>query len=147
MLKHRKKGEKREKGQAMVEFALILPLLILLLCGIIDFGWIFGNQLILNNAVREAARNSAINFDESKLPSDAFNFALVYDVLESRTDNIMDIGDMVIPVPTVPIPTKPGDTIKVSASYPLPILTPVLSTILGGSKTIQIHAQSSMRLE
>jgi uncharacterized protein (UPF0333 family) len=39
-----KRIAKNEKGQAMVEFALIVPLLILLLCGIIDFGWIFGNQ-------------------------------------------------------------------------------------------------------
>lgn len=138
MLKNRKKGE---KGQAMVEFALILPLLILLLCGILDFGWIFGNQLTLNNAVREAARNTSINFDETKAPSDAFNYALAYDVISSRTGGVLDIDNM-----TIPVPTQTGDTITVSASYPLQILTPFLSTILG-SDIFQIDAETSMRLE
>ena len=45
-----------EKGQAMVEFALVLPLLLTLLCGIIDFGWLYYNQITLNNAAREGAR-------------------------------------------------------------------------------------------
>jgi len=31
---------KNEKGQAFVEFAIVLPLLLMILCGIIDYGWI-----------------------------------------------------------------------------------------------------------
>ena len=47
---------KSEEGQAMVEFAIALPLLLLILCGIIDFGWLFYNQLNVDNTSREAAR-------------------------------------------------------------------------------------------
>lgn len=39
------KRDRKEDGQAMVEFALILPIFLLILCGIIDFGWLFYNQL------------------------------------------------------------------------------------------------------
>lgn len=58
-----KKRFKSEKGQAMVEFALILPILLLIICGIIDFGWMFYNQLSLDNACREGARYSVVNSD------------------------------------------------------------------------------------
>ena len=54
---------KSEKGQAMVEFALVLPLLLILLCGIIDFGWLYYNQITLNNAAREGARYAVIYYD------------------------------------------------------------------------------------
>ena len=52
-----------EKGQAMVEFALVLPFLLALLCGIIDFGWLYYNQITLNNAAREGARYAVIHYD------------------------------------------------------------------------------------
>ena len=51
---------KKEKGQAMVEFALVLPILIGLICGIIDFGWLFYNYLSLQNACREGARRACV---------------------------------------------------------------------------------------
>jgi hypothetical protein len=51
----------REAGAVGVEFALILPLLLTLLFGIIDYGWWFGETLGLRSAVREAARLGAVN--------------------------------------------------------------------------------------
>ncbi|OGO89260.1 MAG: hypothetical protein A2Y15_09870 [Clostridiales bacterium GWF2_36_10] len=50
---------KDEDGQAVVEFAIIAPILLLILCGIIDFGWIFSAQLATNNCAREGARYAA----------------------------------------------------------------------------------------
>ena len=50
---------KRIKGQTMVEFALALPLLLLLIFGIIEFGLIFAAWLTIENAARQAARYAA----------------------------------------------------------------------------------------
>ena len=47
---------RRERGAAAVEFALIFPLLFLLVAGIIDFGRFFFSQIQLTNAAREGAR-------------------------------------------------------------------------------------------
>ena len=53
-----------EHGQSLVETALTLPIFILILCGILDFGWLFTNQLMLNNCSREAARFGVVNVDK-----------------------------------------------------------------------------------
>lgn len=57
--------EPTEKGAAAVEFALILPVLLLILIGIIEFSFAFNTQLSLNQAAREGARNMAIHKDSS----------------------------------------------------------------------------------
>ena len=46
----------RSRGQSLVEFALVLPLLLTLLCAIVEFGWTFMICAGLNNATRNAAR-------------------------------------------------------------------------------------------
>lgn len=56
---------KSEKGAALVEMALILPILIVLLFGIIDFGRIFHAYLTLDHAGREAAREASVGNDET----------------------------------------------------------------------------------
>jgi Flp pilus assembly protein TadG len=47
---------KRDEGAAAVEFALVLPILILILFGIIEFGFAFYNKEVITNASREGAR-------------------------------------------------------------------------------------------
>ena len=50
-------GRRRsETGASAVEFALVVPILIILVFGVISFGMIFGQQLALGNAAREASR-------------------------------------------------------------------------------------------
>jgi Flp pilus assembly protein TadG len=51
---------RREEGQAMVEFALVLPVLLIVLLAILKFGLLFENYLTLTDAVRSGARTLAI---------------------------------------------------------------------------------------
>lgn len=44
------------KGQALVEFAMVLPLLLALVTGIVDVGFLYHHQLLLTDAAREGAR-------------------------------------------------------------------------------------------
>lgn len=50
-----------DAGAAAVEFALILPVLLLIVLGIINFGYLFGQKLALNQAVREGARAAVVS--------------------------------------------------------------------------------------
>lgn len=47
------------RGSQAVEFALVLPVLLLLTAGIVDYGWFYSNQLAMINAAREGGRAGA----------------------------------------------------------------------------------------
>ncbi len=49
------------RGQAAVEFALILPLLLILLIGIVEFGRAWNQQQVITDAARAAARKGALH--------------------------------------------------------------------------------------
>lgn len=53
-----------EDGAVAVEMALVLPLLLLLVCGIIDFGRMLNAQILVSSAAREGVRMAALNHPE-----------------------------------------------------------------------------------
>jgi Flp pilus assembly protein TadG len=55
-----RRRRRREDGAALVEFALILPVLVLLLFGMIDFGFIYNDYLQVRQGVRDGARQGAV---------------------------------------------------------------------------------------
>jgi hypothetical protein len=59
----RRHAHDSEQGAAAVEMALILPLLLTLVFGIIEFGFVFNAQISLTQAVREGVRVGAIGDD------------------------------------------------------------------------------------
>lgn len=128
---HRKpEKDKQEDGQAMVEFALILPIFLLILCGIIDFGWLFYNQLSLNNACREGARYAVVNTAE-----DASTQAIINHIENSTTTVFANDGVDIEITYTAPNDPTSGD-IKVTLEAEISFFTPVLSTVMGKEKTI-----------
>ncbi len=56
MLRRFRKGRKSVKGQGLVEFALLLPVFLMLVMGVIDIARAFSNLQVITNAVREGAR-------------------------------------------------------------------------------------------
>ena len=51
---------RQERGQSVAEFALVLPLMMLVLLGIVQFGMVFKQYITLTDAVREGARKAAV---------------------------------------------------------------------------------------
>ena len=58
---------RRHEGQALTEFALVAPLLLTFLLGIIQFGFVFGSHIGLTNATREIARYASTALIDSNL--------------------------------------------------------------------------------
>lgn len=56
---------KNSRGQALVEFALALPVLILLVIGMMDFGIIINQYMVVAEAAREGARSAALGGDNA----------------------------------------------------------------------------------
>src|SRR5215210_6049858 len=52
---------RNQRGQAMTEFALVLPILALLLFGVIQFGIVFNNYITLTDATRAGARKATVS--------------------------------------------------------------------------------------
>jgi Flp pilus assembly protein TadG len=59
-MKLRREGRDRQRGVAAVEFALVLPLLLTVVLGAIDWGWYFFIDQLVTNAAREAARTGTL---------------------------------------------------------------------------------------
>ena len=51
-----------ERGAAIVEFAVIVPLFLMLVFGTIEAGWFFAQEVEIRNAVREGARLAVVDF-------------------------------------------------------------------------------------
>jgi Flp pilus assembly protein TadG len=105
---------RHQKGQTVVEFALVLPLLALLLFGVVQFGVVFNNYIDLTDAVRAGARKAAV----SRQTSDASGPAGVTKqaVINSAGDITLDPNKI-----TVTSDWAPGDPVTVQAAYPYAI--------------------------
>lgn len=124
MKRLRKKRLKGEKGQAMVEFALVLPIFLLIICGILDFGWMFYNQLSLDNACREGARYACVNSTKTTTEIETH-------IINSCNPYISNDLDISIAYTVTANPTS-GD-VNVTITSEMVILTPVMSIIVGGT--------------
>lgn len=101
-------------GQTMVEFALVLPLLAMLLFGVIQFGILFNNYLDLTDATRAGARKAAVSRNTSD-PSGPTGVA-TQAVIDSAGDITLKSTDV-----TITSTWQPGDDVTVQAAYPYKI--------------------------
>lgn len=53
------------RGNNLVEFAMVLPVLLTMFMGVFDFGWVLHQQIALDNATREGARRGAIGTNDA----------------------------------------------------------------------------------
>ena len=83
-----------ERGAVAVEFAILAPVLIMLLLGIMEFGRAYNVQITLSNAAREGVRVMAINNSQSAAKAAAKNAAGVAQPgPQRRKDNLQVSND------------------------------------------------------
>jgi Flp pilus assembly protein TadG len=102
---------KNQQGQSMTEFALVLPILVVLLFGVIQFGIVFNNYITVTDAVRAGARKGAVGRHIQN--PDA---AVVQSVRDAATD--LRQSDLNV---TVASSWQAGETVTVTGSYPYSI--------------------------
>ncbi len=133
--KNRKDGE---KGQNLVEFALVLPIFLILVFGIIDFGMGFHAWITVTNAAREGARIGAVGADSATIQT------RVVDTADS-----LDASDLTVTV--VNAQGAPGESVSVDVDYNYDLITPLSSFlgIFGGGigSPIAFHSEAEMRIE
>jgi len=97
-----------ESGQTMTEFAIVLPVLVVFLFGIIQFGILFNSYLTLTDAVRAGARTAAVSRNDAD-PAGATTAS----VRSSAAD--LDQTNLAV---TVNSPWQAGTDVTVTAKYP-----------------------------
>ena len=146
---------KNPQGATTVEFAVVLPLLLVLIFGIIEFGLFLFNRHVMTNAVREAARAGIV----VRIPrlSDAEIETIVRNTCEQHLVTFGG-GSLNIPLPLLrqdasgnPLGVDPdgnpilgsfGDVLTVRATFQYDWL--FLATVGIGPKTIQTIARMKM---
>ena len=133
-----RRGDGSERGAALVEFALLAPLLLLLLLGMVEFGWLFAQNLDVRHGAREGARLAAVNFPEGPEPnsgvrSNANRDALVAEICArmqtpSGADVTIASAGTVGDSATVTV-TTPGDTLTGFVDFLLPSSLSLDSTV------------------
>jgi Flp pilus assembly protein TadG len=105
--------KRKERGQTFVEFALALPVLMVLLFGIIQFGIAFHSYITLTDATRAGARKAAV----SRLVPAAERTTAVTQAVRDSAQNL-DQGQL---TPSVSSTWVRGGEVTVSATYPYEI--------------------------
>lgn len=130
----RNKWRKRH-GQSMVEAAIVLPIFLLVLLGILDFGWILSNQLMVNNGSRDGARLAIVKSDDPNM------ITLVTDRVHTNP-GLQSLSDVTVTVTKDPT----GTDIRVTVVKKVQVLTP-LAGVFAQGQVLDLTATTVMRIE
>ncbi|QQE79449.1 TadE/TadG family type IV pilus assembly protein [Alicyclobacillus sp. SO9] len=120
----------REEGQSLIEFALVLPVLLLLLMGIVDFGRVLSAYLVVSQTARDAVRYASIGGSNAAVGQAVQRDAGMLGAVSWTMD------------PTAP---TSGQPVSVTVSHTVNIFDPIMSMVLGSHYAVT--ATATMRDE
>ncbi len=140
-----------DAGQSLMELSLLLPVLLIFVFGIIDFGLGMRSYISLANGVREGARAASIGAPAgSASDCDGLTQNTVHGRICSSVTSL-DLDELSTDV-SYPNGFASGNSVVVSADYTHDFVTPlgdIIDFFSGGSfpTAIQLHSSTDMRLE
>lgn len=142
----------RERGQSLVEFALVLPIFLALVIGIVEFGAAWRNYQVLTNASREGARRAVVpNATDSEVRTKILEY-LDASGLDRNTATILINVDADGNEQGASAETGSSESVRVEYPYSFALLGPVLDLLGGGGAdgsfgTITLSSETVMRNE
>ncbi len=127
-VKYMRQMIREERGQSMLEMALVLPLLLAVVFGIIEFGHIYSTKIEMNNLARQAVRTAVVS-NESDYPDVEDDVEAIADSLGMKTA-------------TVSV-NKSGSNVKATVTYAAPLITGQII----GKGTMSLSAEATMKEE
>jgi hypothetical protein len=141
----------RSRGQSLVEFALVLPVFVVLFATALDLGRVFYAQISLANAAREAAFQAAEtptsfqpNTDCPAAPADPSNNLVMCRALLEADGSFVEVRPADVSLSCSPSCTvAQGHTVTVRVQGPFQLVTPILTPFFGGSQTITLRSTAT----
>lgn len=125
---------RNEKGQSLVEFALVIPLLLLILMAIIEFGFLFNSYLVISNASREGARLASLGGSDYSVEERV-------KLVSSNLDEL----NLTVTISPNELNRGRGDMVQILVEYDYQLLSPIISKVL--SPLINLESETFMRVE
>lgn len=126
---------KNNRGQTLAETALVLPIILLIIMGIVEFGRIFSGILILTSASREGARYGAVHpVDDS---------AIIAVVKDSCYTFACD--DVSVTIKPEAADRRRGEQLIVLVEADIPLIAPLIDTII--TNPFPAKGKTVMRIE
>jgi Flp pilus assembly protein TadG len=119
------------QGQALVEFALILPVFLLILMGIFDLSRAVYASSTINNAAREAGRRAIVDQTCQNVIGVATKHAVALGSVSISVTWLAPDGSVVAACPSSPTGNSVSDIANVKVTYVFTAATPLISQILG----------------
>ena len=138
----RRRSERR--GQTLVEFALILPVFLLLLMGIFDFGRAVYAYNTISNAARQAVRLAIVDQEPAKIQDLAAQHASSLGIDPSTVTITFVNPDLSSGAPCDNVPVLNGCVVEVTVPYTYTAATPLIGNIIG---PISMSATSRLPVE
>lgn len=121
----------RERGSAVVELALLLPIVFLVLLAAVQVGLLARDQLVLTQAARAGAREAAVSLDEATVRATVVAAAPGLDGQGITLELAREGGQ--------------GDPVRVTLAYVAPMAGPLAGWLLPAS--VELRASATMRQE
>ena len=138
-----RRSRRPRRGQALVEFALVVPILLLLLLGILDFGRAVYASHTIGNAAREAARLAIVDQNAEAVESRGEEHAVALDITVAATYwKPTPNADPTANAPCSPVIKECIAVVTVQTLYQA--ATPVIGGIVG---QINLQAMTEMPVE
>jgi hypothetical protein len=131
---------RRTRGQSLVEFALLVPFLLLIVLFAIDFGRIYMGWVTINGMARVGANYAAQHPDAWTTPGDPTAQA-TYLTLMTASEGALDCALVPPPAPTFPSGRQVGKPAQVDIDCDFPVIAPLISLVVG--EQVRVSASSS----
>lgn len=144
-------SSKKQRGQTLVEFALLIPIFLLLVVGFLDLGRAVYYFSAIHNAAREGARYAVV-LDRSD-NSGNFTADQIINIKTLARDKAVNVGlsvadiDVYQPSSTPTAPNRNIDVIRVCVNYDFAPITPLIADLFSGGSTIPLNSCSRMQAE
>lgn len=123
---------RNNRGQTLVEFAIILPVLLLLVVGMMEFGLVINQYMVVAEAAREGARSAALGGTDANVISTSKNAA-----------SQIDKGELEVSI-TPPVRTR-GSSVTVTVTNPVNTITSLMKPFFPSG--FKVNGSAVMRVE